>query len=243
MNDSNFEAEEIARREAILLENPDAVFVKVPVVWVDGSCLPARESEEYVEARFKVLTFGDSLVIEDASRRKEMVDGREKIHVDYNEMRRLSIKRCLESWSLDVVIERENGWLTPACYEQVGKIPAPLMEAMLDQFWKRAEITAEEETIISRQAGVLFGPSGRGVTDACEAVRLYCTLGSFSEKFSLTRDEVLNLALREYMMLKMMVGHENEAMRRNSKRNAPSGTKIAGPGGRTRPSSGKRIPL
>jgi hypothetical protein len=90
---------------------------------------------------------------------------------------------------------------------------------------------------------VLFGKNSRGVNDACEAVRLYCTMSGQWDKFGLKGEEMMEMPYRQYVMLKLMMSHENEAMRRQMKHKEPPTTKIAGRGGRTRPSRGTRIPL
>jgi hypothetical protein len=236
--------EEVARREAELMENPDQVPVRVRVRWEGSLCLPSSDGEKEEKAVFSVMTFGDHLLIEQACRHEtEREDGKSQFEVDFNEVRRLTLKRNLLSWTLDVPVERDGGWLTPDCYGRVGKVPAPLIEAFMDGFWARSDINCEEEEQIGRQAAVLFGKNSRGVADACEAVRLYCTMGSQWEKFGIKEDELRNMPYRRYMMLRMMVGHENEAQRRQTRHKEAPVTKIAGRGGRTRPSRGQRIPL
>lgn len=115
------------------MENPDQVPVRVRVRWEGRLCLPHPEGEAEEKAVFDVLTFGDHLLIEQACRHEtEREDGKTQSEVDFNEVRRLTLKRNLLDWSLDVPVERENGWLTPDCYARVGKVPAPLIEAFLD---------------------------------------------------------------------------------------------------------------
>ena len=237
-------AEEVARREAELMENPGQVPVRLKVRWEEKLCLPDPEGKEEVKAVFSVMTFGDHLLIEQACRHEsERDDGKMQFEIDFNEVRRLTLKRNLLEWSLDVPIERENGWLTPECYKRVGQVPAPLIEAFLDGFWSRSDVGVEEEKVMGRQAAVLFGKNNRGVSDACEAVRLYCTMGSQWEKFGIKEDELNNMPYRKYVMLRTMISYENEAMRRQTRQKQAPTTKIAGKGGRTRPSRGQRIPM
>jgi hypothetical protein len=205
--------EEIARREFELMVSPDTVRVKVPVQQFGSFWLPVEKSDTEVEAIFKSMTFGDNLIIEKACTyridNKQTRERREE--VDINEMRRLIVKRNLLSWSLPIPIEREGGWMTQASYTRAGKVPAPLMDALLDRYEARIRITTEEEELIQRQCSILFSKNSRGIADACEAVSLYCTLGNYWEKFGLNRFTILNLPYREYLMLKMMVGKEGEA--------------------------------
>lgn len=238
-------AEEIARREAELMENPGQIPVRVSVHQEGDLYLPHPDGKTEAKAVFSTLTFGDHLLIEQACHHetKEDTGGKTQYETDFNEVRRLTLKRSLLSWSLNVPIERENGWLTPECYKRVGQVSAPLIEAFLDGFWQRTEVGASEEEMITRQATILFGKNSRGVNDACEAVRLYCTMSGQWDKFGLKGEEVLGMPYRQYVMLKMMMNFENEAMRRNSSPKQTAVTRIAGKGGKTRPSRGTRIPL
>jgi len=236
--------EEVARREAELMENPGEVPVRVRVRREGTLCLPHPDGEDEEKAVFGVMTFGDHLLIEQACRHEtEREDGRSQFEVDFNEVRRLTLKRSLLSWSLNVPVERQNGWLTPESYQRVGTVFSPLIEAFLDGFWEKSDVSKKEQEQIDRQAAVLFGKSSRGVADACEAVRLYCSMGSQWDKFGIKEDELKNMPYRKYVMLRMMVNHENESTRRQMSQKQAPVTKIAGRGGRTRPSRGQRIPM
>ena len=241
----SMEAEEIARRESELMEDPSKIPVYVKIYREQGLRFPHPEGDEEVKAIFSIMTFGDHLMIEQACRHEtEREDGKMVPEVDYNEVRRLTLKRNLLSWSLDEKIERENGWLTRDCYKKhVGQVEAPLIEAFLEAFWMRSELTKDEESVIDRQSSILFGKNSRGVTDACEAVRLYCTMSSQWDKFGIKEEELTNMSYQKYLMLRMMTSNENEAQRRNSAPKNQAVTRIAGAGGKTRASRGQRIPL
>ena len=103
------EVEDIARREAAEMEDPNTIRVRVPVAWEGPLCLPRADGDKVEEAVFKVMTFGDNLVVERACRMEKDDNGRKYVEMDYNEMRRLTIKRNLIGWTLDVPLERENG--------------------------------------------------------------------------------------------------------------------------------------
>lgn len=205
--------EEIARREFELMVSPDTIRVKVAVQKFCSFWLPVETGKYEVEAVFKSMSFGDNLIIEKACTyridNKETRERREE--VDINEMRRLIVKRNLMSWSLPIPIERENGWMTQESYERVGKVSAPLLDSLLDHYEARVRISQDDEDLIHRQSSILFSKNSRGVSDACEAISLYCTLGNYWEKFGLDRFSIINLPYREYLMLKMMVGKEGEA--------------------------------
>jgi len=237
----NTTAEDTARAEWETLMQPDQVRVKVPVCWKGGVCLPDEKSDDMEEAIFSTLTFGDNLVIEKAVTYEIEMKGKKYPvkAIDLHEFRRLVVKKNLLSWSLNIPIKRENGWMTKECYDRVGSVPAPLMEAFLDKFETSIQVTDKEEKLMERQSAILFGKQGKGVADACEAVNLFCTLGNFSEKFGIDRFQLPGLPMREYTLLKMMIGKEGDANRRNSPMGKPkSNTRIATGGGRIRPSRG-----
>jgi len=224
-----------------LMEAPDRVRVRVNVSCKWGFYLPDKEGEEEVEAVFKVLTFGDNMVIEKVCAYRVPVHRGQKVtEYDIQEMRRLFVKRNLLSWTLPVPVERENGWMTKESYQRVSRVAAPLLDTLIDQFEDHMAVTKEDEEQMSRQASVLFSKNSSGVTDACEGVRLFCTLGNFWEKFGLDRHSIMDLPYREYIILKMMQSKESESIKRESRSNkARSQTKIiAGHGGRARPSQG-----
>jgi len=231
-------AEEMAKREFELLTSPDTVRVKVKVSPFQSFHLPDDEGKDEIEAIFKVMSFGDNLIIEKACTYR--IDNRQtrehRDEVDINEMRRLIVKRNLLSWSLPIPLERENGWLTEESYQRVGSVPAPLMEAILDRYEERIQVSKEDEELIHRQSAILFSKNSRGVADACEAVSLYCTLGNYWEKFGLNRFTILNLPYREYLMLRMMIGKEGEAHKAHAVSKAPSSRVVMGGRGRPRPS-------
>ena len=229
--------EEIARREFELLVSPDTIRVRVPVQQFGSFWLPSEISKDEVTAVFKAMSFGDNLIIEKACtyRIDNKATHERREEVDINEMRRLIVKRNLLSWSLPIQIDRESEWMTAASYDRVSRVPAPLMEALLDQYESRIRISREEEDLIQRQCSILFAKNSRGVGDACEAVSLYCTLGNYWEKFGLNRFTILNLPYREYLMLKMMVGKEGEAHKAAAAHKAHPNSKVL-MGGRMRQS-------
>jgi hypothetical protein len=242
MSSTDDNVEEVARRLEAAMSYPDKVGVRVQTGWVGGMCLPDPDGQEEEKAVFRTLTYGDNFLMEKACRfRIEGVEENEPPHyeVDVTEIRRLIVKRNLLSWTLDIPIERDGDWMTERCYGRVGSIPAPLMEAFLNEFEQSSMVTRDEEEEIRRQSVALFSPKSSGVAEACEAVSLFCTLGNYFDKFGLDREKLWGLPYREYILLKMMISEEGDAHRRDVP--APSvgsKTMIAGPGGHTRPSRG-----
>jgi len=233
-------SEELAKREYEMLFDPNQIRVRVRVSWRNGVCLPDAKGKCEETAVFKVLTFGDNHVFEKVTAYEMSVDrglGRVSTY-DVNEYKRLMVKRNLLSWTLDVPIERQDGWMTPECYARVSRIPAPLMEAFIEGFESRAYPTKDEEETIIKQSLVLFSKNSRGVADACEAVSAFCTLGNFWEKFGVGRGvPIQEMPYREYLMLKIVIGKENDAMRVRTAPRKPM-TRIMGPGGKLMPSRG-----
>lgn len=242
-------AEEFAKREYEAMTEPNKVRVKVRVSWVGGICLPDPEGKDVEHAVFGILTFGDNHCIEKAT--SYDVDIKEsgllklKIKaIDVHEYKRLMVKRSLLCWSLDIPIERDaSGWMTADCYRRVSAIPAPLMDAFLTEFEKMATISDDEERIVNKQATMLFSKNSRGVTDACEAVSMFCTLGNFWEKFGWSKELLPNVPYKEYLMMKIMMGKESESVRHQANQKPGGRSKIIGKGGRPTASRGVSIPL
>ena len=216
----NSTAEQVARKECSELYDPDRVTVKVRTSWRLGICLPDDKGDSEEVAVFKTMTFGDNYAIDRATSYDAEVGEKfngEKVTVrvtDINEYKRLMLKRSLLSWSLDIPIERdESGWMTPKCYARVSNVPAPLVDAFVSQFEESVEISEEEEQKITRQSILLFSKSGHGVTDACEAVSKFCTLGNFSEKFGINREILPKMPYKEFLMLKIMIAKESDNLR------------------------------
>jgi hypothetical protein len=246
----NLMVEQVARQKCAELYDPDHVAVRVKTSWRLGFCLPDEKGEDEQTAVFSTMTFGDNYAIEKATT-YEVELGRQlgsgkmvTAHVlDSNEYNRLIVKRSLLEWSLDIPIARDRtGWMTPECYARVSRVPAPLLAAFVSEFEESVLISDEEEERISRQCVSLFSKNGAGVADACEAVSRFCTLGNFSEKFGINREALPRMPYREFLMLKMMIGKESDALR---VQRAPSRStsEVSGPGGKMRQSHGVRIPL
>lgn len=238
-------AEEIARRESEVMCDPETVKVRVRVERIGQLVVPDARGSLEEQAIFKVFTFEDNHILERATRYEQPVGDRGDTAsaTEPNEFRRLMVKRNLLDWSLDLPIERENGWMTPECYEKVSRVAAPLVDAFLREFETKSWVTEEDERLINRQSAILFSESSRGVADACEAVSLFCTLGNYWEKFGLNKDNLRQIPHREYLLLKLMIGREADAIRAKTSPRKQPVTRIAGAGGRTRPSMAKRIPL
>lgn len=243
-------AEQIARRGCAELFDPNRVTVRVKVSWRGNFCIPDPEGDKEEVAVFATMLLGDHQIISKATT-SEVEIGRKAygskvttLVSDVHEVRRLTLKRNLLSWSLDIPIERdETGWMTDACYERVSRVFAPLVAAFLDEFEKSIEITEDEEQKINKQCAILFSKTSQGVVDACDAISQFCLLGNFSEKFGINRDMLPYIPYKDFLLLKIVVGKESDAMRVNSAPKGSGQSKIVGAGGRSRASRATVIPL
>lgn len=221
------------KREWEILSSPSEVCVCVRVKWINGVCLPDDDGDEIKSARFRIMTLEDNELIGKLSLRKDSNENK----MDREEMKCLMIRRLLLDWDLDIPIQYDGDWMTKECFNRVMRLPAPLLSAFLDKYENEIRISEEEEREIQKQSIVLFSPNSGGIKDACEAVTLFCNLGNFWEKFGLNKWDMKNLTYREFMLLRLMIGHE---MEKHKKQNTPAKkrpTKIAGRSG-TRPSRG-----
>lgn len=239
-------AEDIARREMNLLDHPDKISVTINLSCRGGNLyLPSKSGKINETATFKIWTFGDNKIIEDACKYKvEREDGKEIDEVDINEVRRLMIKRNLLNWTLPIEIERNNGWMTYESYQRVSRVHAPIIEAFLYEFEKSFIINEDEEKEISKQCAILFSPNSKGVSNACDAISMFCTYGNFSEKFGINPEDLPNMPFKEYQLLRMVMNKEGNAVRRNSStKDHHSNTRIAAGGVKPRASRGTKIAL
>lgn len=245
----NSTAEQNARKNCAELYDPNRVMVRVRTSRRYGCCLPDEGGNEEHVAIFATMTFGDNYAIDKAITYEVEVGeafgtGRKiKAHVtDINEYKRLVVKKNLLSWSLDVPIERDpSGWMTPESYARVSSVPGPLMEAFVRKYEESVEVSDEEEERISRQCAVLFSKTSHGVSDACEAVSRFCTLGNFSEKFGINREALPRMPYKEFLLLKIMIAKESDSLKSSQPKTSPSS--VIGAGGRAKPSRGIRIPM
>lgn len=234
---------EVAKKEIGAIENPNRITVRIRVSWLDNLCLPDVNGNQEEFAVFQNLTVGDNFAIEKASSYEIVVgDGAAIVTTtEMNEYRRLLVRRNLLTWSLDIPIEREDDWITDRCWNRVKNLPGPLMDAFLDGFEEQTSLSAKEADRMAKEAISLFSPTSRGITDACEAVSLFCTLGNYWEKFGIDRDKLPKMPYKEYLMLKMMLGKESDAHRRNTSPKPSTSNTMISMGGKTRPSRGTRM--
>lgn len=242
---SSITDEELNRRARDAMVAPNTVSVRFGVVFWNGIPIPVSEEngEEKQEAIFKRMTVGDNRAIERIVRYEaEREDGKKVKTLDVIEYKRVMLRKNLLSWTLPIELERENDWLTDACYQRISNMSGALVDAIVGKYEDSIMIGTEEEAAIDRQAATLFGKHSRGVSDACEAVTLYCTLTSFWEKFGIGTGVSLDeMDYLDYQRLKVMSAKDAEASRHSASASSKPVTRIAGAGGRVRNSRGVSV--
>lgn len=184
--------------------------VSVKVKWLGDICLPTSDGDAVIKAVFRRMKFEDSAAIDQYC--TTVLDEPDTMVVtDYDLARLLIVRKLLVSWTLDIPIEREEGWLTDACFKRVVSLPAPLLSALVSKYDKTNNITKEEDEKIDRQSAILFSKNSHGVTGACEAVSLFCNLTNFWEKFGLNYFDLERMPFKKYLMLRIMVGKDSAA--------------------------------
>ena len=217
----------------------DAVYVEVNCKKL-GECLyPSEDGDEVMKAAFRTMTFNDYSQIDCDAMVETEIELGTIMTTDFELFEVLLLNRMLIGCNcVELEHDEETGWLTDESYKRFAELPAPLVEAFLNRYEMSINLTDEEELVMDRQAAILFAKNSRGVSNACEAVSKYCTFAGFWDKFGLNRFDLEKLSYREFMMLKFILGKDNEshaaAMRESSR--PVSGTRVAGAGGRTRPS-------
>lgn len=229
-------------KEWKLINSSDETIVSTKCGNLNGIVVPMKDGEEIVRAKFKIMTVEDNDVIVKISGHKvwnEMA-GDFVIEPERNMFSLLLLKRLLLDWNIDIPIERENGWLTEECWNRVKNVNALVITDLLDKYQDIINMTDKEEAVINKQSTVLFSTTSGGVYNACDAISMFCLLSSFWEKFGLDKDKIKQLPYRDFVSLRMIMKHENDAMKRNSKSVNKNPTRVAGPRG-SRPSRGQVI--
>jgi len=228
--------------------NADYKVVATPAfVRVDLRARPFGESytpdvngDFTVWAEFGNMLMSDEWMMEQFTKRMAKDErGEEKVMYDYEERKLLAYRFLLKKWNLNIELEHESGtgWLTEECWKKVISQPAPLLGDIMEKYQETMYMTPEEEAEITKQCAILFSPHSKGVTNGCQAITLYCTLGNFWEKFGINRFDLAKLPYKEYIQLRMVLSRDMDSQRRkHSAKGSP--TRVSGPGGKTRPSRG-----
>jgi len=204
--------------------------ITIPLKSLGNIWLPCGEGEEpeaELSAIFRTMTFEDFAVMEDLISVDYKINEQETVReLDFSGMRWLMMRRLPLSWNLPIPLEYENGWMKEESFSRLKRLPAPLVNAMLNEYQPHASLSRDEEVTIDRQSLTLFNENSRGVINACKAISLYCLLTSFWEKFGISRFDIPNMQYKEYLMLRQMIGNDNEATRRRIKKSQTSSSKV-----------------
>jgi hypothetical protein len=234
------------REEYERMVRPEIIEIRFRISKYETFYLPDEDGEEEIIARFRPLSFDDHNTVYQMAT-KLIRDERAKDYVtitDYMNMKKLILKRQLIWWNIeDIPIEYDGEWIEEETFARVCSLPGPIISRLINEYEETTNITIEEEEIIKRQSTLLFSPtSSAGVNNPCEAVSLYCNLSRFWEKFGLNKFDLKSLSYREYLMLRLMSMNSDEAQRRASKAaSTTSNVRVAGKGGKIRPSRGVRV--
>jgi len=222
------------------------VRVEIEVGRVGDCFVPVAGGDEVVWAVFKGMTYGEySRIDADCTTAYVSVRNRMELIRDLQEMRRQIVRRMLLEWSLPISLDRdmETGWLTDESFGCVCRLPGPLVTGLVHKYEISLDMTKKEAAVIDRQCALLFGKNARGVENPCEAVMLYCSMSNFWDEFGLSRKDLEELPYLDYIRLKVMLNQKGVHISRQSKASDSSvpKAKIAGAGGKVRPSRGKVV--
>lgn len=206
-------------QEYMSLVNQDTVRIEATFAEDNGVLFPSKTGDILHWVDFRVMDVHHHGLILDVSRYDVYQDlgyertGYVSTEIDSTDYDRAIIVYMLLDWSLSD-LERDGDYLTQESVESIFRHPAPVVDEFVKRYEKTFRITGEEEKIINQQASRLFAGSGGGVSNACEAVALYCMLGNMWEKFGLNYYDLQHFPYRKYMMLRMMIDKDVDASRR-----------------------------
>lgn len=233
------------RREYDMLISPDTLKIEIGCFISNGFLMPDRNGEIKHWAKFRKMDMEHHQLINKFSKREvyQTMNGVERPIISDIDMEELDIhvlRFMLIDWSLCELYFDDNGYLTEESLKQVLQHPAPVIGTFINKYYSTYIITSEDEKIIERQSSILFAKNSRGVDNACDAITLFCMLGNMWEKFGLNYHDLKKMPYKEYVMLRMVLGEEIKRHKIETSKTG-SNTRIAGSGGRTRPSRGHVI--
>jgi len=225
-----------------LIRNSDTVEIRGWIVWEKSGprVLDKKvDGAEEIQFVFDQMNYGFWRYLEENIVDTNTGFNEKDVIMTYNftKMKIHILRWLLKDWSLPIPLERkESGELTDECIKRVMGVHPRIIGYFLDKFESRLFIDEEEKRTISRQTTLLFHPKSAGVSNACSAVAMYCTLSSFWEKFGLNFWDIQNLPQEIFVRLKLVLGNEIEIKSSQSKQvSRPQ------PHHKGRPSKGGRI--
>lgn len=145
------------------------------------------------------------------------------------------VRVMMKSWSLSALELDDDGYLTWESFQSVIKHPAPVVSSFVERYKQTFSLSESETKTIERQGISLFSSSGRGVTNACDAVNLYCMLSGMWEKFGLNYHDLKQFPFKDYRGLRILMDKEIERQKADMNKHKGPQTQVAGRGGRIRP--------
>ena len=217
------------------LDIDDCIHVECPIDW-DGIIPIVRDGgKDKIEASFKTPSLSDFQSIE------KMAKG--EAESDPDVFRKWAFRRCLVDWSLDVPVERAGDWLSGACFKRILGLHAAIIDFLAINFERKCfYLSKDEEETLVKQSAMLFSPNGRGVSDACEGITMFCNLGNMWDKFGFTDSSMGDMKFVDYMRLKFIMAKEGEFSKTTGRiSQASHPTMISGANGRTVPSRARPV--
>ena len=133
------------------------------------------------------------------------------IYYNFYKLRVFIIKWLLRSWSLPIDLKRKsNGELENVCFEEISKLHPHVMSYFLEKYEESLFISSSERDVIAKQCAQLFMPNSKGVSNAHDAISLYCNLASMWEKFGINYFDIQKLPQDVFLKLKMVTGFESD---------------------------------
>ena len=148
-------------------------------------------------------------------------DNEKDISTVYNfmKMRAFIVRWLLKKWSLPIELNKmNNGELTDDCFKRVMKVHPRIMGNLISCMEEHIFIQEKEKETILKQASLLFMPNSPGVTNAHEAISLYCSLSSFWDKFGLNYFDLQKLPENVLAQLKMVINAEGDVRTQQQKK-------------------------
>ena len=202
--------EQTIREEWMNLRDPDFIDVELKASWRTGMLLPDDDGSDVVRARFGAMMLSDYQMADLVC--SSTVDEQGSSESDYNAFRVVMLRMKLKSWNISVPLEHnERGWLTEDCTRRVIRMPGPLVTGLLDAYESSFAFTDDEEKQIDKQSAILFSNTSSGVSNACEAIGLFCNLTNFWDKFGLNYEDLKTLPYKKFLMLRVMLSKDMEA--------------------------------
>jgi len=239
----NITDDEQIRKEYELFAGGDDIKISINAKKHGKSFLPDPDGKIVLWAKFRKMTVENYWFIEKLMKFEVERDKHVEVEYDMEEGKRQILRFQLTGWNLPLELRfDENDYLTEDCLKEVLHLPAPLVGVFVDKFIDTYTVSYDEQTEIDKQCASLFARNSRGVENACEAVTLFCVLGNMWEKFGINRFQLKNLPYKEYVMMRMVLSREIDKQRAEvASRKRKGATKIAGAGGKVRPSKGVTV--